>query len=86
MFRDGQEVQSIHYQLGPLTHHTTYEAEAVGVILAAELINRERAARTATIRLDNQAVIQALGGHSAKLAQYLLDFVHEACKGWLTGG
>ena len=40
----------------------------------------------ATIRLDNQAVIQALGGHSANLAQYLLDLMHKACKGWLTDG
>ena len=84
LFRDGQEVWTIRYQLGPLTCHTTYGAEVVGVILAAELINRECAAHTATIRLDNQAVIQVLGGCSAKLAQYLLDLVHKACKGWLT--
>ena len=84
LFHNGQEVRSIQYQLGPLKHHTTYETEAVGVLLAVELINRERAACTATIRLDNQAVIQALGGHSAKLAQHLLNSVHEACNEWLT--
>ena len=84
LFHDGQEVQSIRYQLGPLKCHTTYEAEVVGVLLAVELINREHAACTATIRLDNQAVIQALGGHSAKPAQHLLNSVHEACNEWLT--
>ena len=84
LFHDGQEVRSIRYQLGPLKHHTTYKVEAVGVLLAVELINRERAACTATIRLDNQAVIQALGGRSAKPAQHLLNSVHEACNEWLT--
>ena len=79
LFHDGQEVQSIQYQLDPLTHHTTYEVEVVGVLLAAELINREHAAHMATIRLDNQAIIQALGSHSAKPAQHLLNLVHEAC-------
>ena len=70
LFHNGQEVRSIRYQLGPLKRHTTYEAEVVGVLLAAELINRECTAHMATIRLDNQVVIQALGGHSAKLAQH----------------
>ena len=49
LFRDGQEIRSLRYQLGPLTHHATYEAEVVGVLLAAELIRKERAVHTATI-------------------------------------
>ena len=65
MFCDGQEATSLRYQLSLLTWHTTYDAEVVGVLLALELIRRESAAHSATIRLDNQAVIQALGGHSA---------------------
>ena len=43
LFRDGQEIQSLRYQLGLLTRHTTYEAEVVGVLLVAELICKERA-------------------------------------------
>ena len=54
-------------------------------MLALELIHRESAARSATIRLDNQAVIQALGGRSTKPAQALLNLIHEGCAGWLTG-
>ena len=68
LFRDGQEIRSLRYQLGPLMCHTTYEAEVVGVLLVAELIRKEHAVHTATIRLDNQAVVQALGGRSAKPA------------------
>ena len=49
MFWNGQEVKSIHYLLGPLTHHTTYEAEVVGVLLALELIHRECSTLSTTI-------------------------------------
>ena len=84
IFRNGQKVESIHYLLGPLMHHTTYEAEVVGVLLALELIHREHSASSATIRLDNQAVIQALGGRHAKPVQALLNLVHEGSNDWLT--
>ena len=84
LFCDSQEIRSLRYQLCPLTHHTTYEAEVVGILLVAELIRKERAVHTATIRLNSQAVVQVLGGHSAKLAQSLLNSVHEACHEWLT--
>ena len=85
LFWDGHEAKSIRYRLSPLTWHTTYEAEAVGVLLAVELVRRECGVRSATIRLDNQAVMQALGGCSAKLAQALLNLVHEGCGDWLDG-
>ena len=84
LFHDSQEIQSLRYQLGPLMHHTTYEAEVVGVLLVAELICKERVVHTATIRLNSQAVVQALGSHSTKPAQSLLNSVHEACHEWLT--
>ena len=48
LFRDGQEIRLLWYQLGPLMRHTTYEAEVVGVLLVAELICKERAAHIAT--------------------------------------
>ena len=49
-----------------------------------ELIHREHSISSATIRLDNQAVIQALGSRSAKPAQALLNLVHEGSNDWLT--
>ena len=33
LFRDGQEAKSLRYQLGPLTWHTTYNAEVVRYII-----------------------------------------------------
>ena len=84
VFRDGQEVKSVCYLLGPLTCHTTYEAEVVSVLLARELIHRKCSALSTTIRLDNQAIIQALGGRSTKPAQALLNLVHEGSSDWLT--
>jgi hypothetical protein len=27
---------TLHYHLGPLTHHTTYDAEAIGMILVSQ--------------------------------------------------
>ena len=87
LFRDGHESKSICYQLGPLMQHTTYEVEVVGVLLAVELVCREHGVRLATICLDNQAVVQALGGRSAKPAQALLNLVHEgSATGWTGTG
>ncbi|VDC04308.1 unnamed protein product [Peniophora sp. CBMAI 1063] len=52
----------LRYCLGPLTQHTVYEAEAVGIILGAHLLateEREFASEPSSISLDNQAVIRA---------------------------
>src|SRR6266481_9251049 len=51
-----QPVKILCYHLGPLTHHMMYEAEVVGVLLALQLIGKDMA----SVKLDNQAVIQAL--------------------------
>ena len=85
LFRDGLEVRAIHYQLGPLTQHMTYEAEVIGVLLVLELLRQERRVHTASIKLDNQVVIQALGVCSAKPVQSLLNMVHDACEEWTAG-
>jgi ribonuclease HI len=54
-----------------------YEAEAVGVILALELLARERGIETASIMLDNQAVIQSLSYVKPRPAQHILHRAHE---------
>ena len=82
LFRDSLEVRSVCYQLGSLTQHMTYEAEVIGVLLALELLCRECRVCTASIKLDNQAVIQVLGACSTKPAQSLLNMVRDACKEW----
>ena len=75
-------MEAIQYQLGPLTQHTTYEAEIIGVILALHLIHRDGRAGTASIRLDNQAVVQALASRKTKPAQSLLNGIHDLCDKW----
>ena len=85
LFWDGLEVRAIRYQLEPLTQHMTYKVEVIGVLLAPELPRREWRVHTASIKLDNQAVIQVLGTCSAKPAQSLLNMVHDACKEWTAG-
>lgn len=65
------------YTLGPLTEHTVYEAEAVGIILGMYLIQteeREFAAEPCSISLDNQAVIRATEhAQRAQPGHHLLD-------------
>ena len=58
----------------------------VGILLALELIHRECSASSATIRLNNQAVIQALGSCHAKPVQALLNLVHKGSNYWLSDG
>ena len=60
LYRNDQLLSSLRYCLGPLDRHTTYDAEGIGVVLALELLQRERGVRKATIRLDNQGVIQSI--------------------------
>ena len=57
LYRRGQEVKSLRYSLGSLEHHTTYEAEIVGVILALHLLLEDEEAELASIKLVNQAVV-----------------------------
>ena len=49
------------------------------MLLVLQLVREEDEADTISIRLDNQAVVRALTSHRVKLAQSLLDVVHELC-------
>jgi hypothetical protein len=77
MYKKGRYARTLRYCLGPLADHTTYEAEATGVILALELLSKERGINTAVVLLDNQAVIQALSYVKPRPAQFLLNHAHE---------
>lgn len=43
----------LRYHLGPLTKHTVFGAEAVGLLLALHMLKYEHNAPWAIIRLDN---------------------------------
>lgn len=73
LYRSLRRPKVLRYHLGPLTQHTTAEAETVGILLAAELIRRESFVTTATIALDNQAVIRSTDLIRRQPGQRIMD-------------
>ncbi|VDC03412.1 unnamed protein product [Peniophora sp. CBMAI 1063] len=72
--------RTLCYHLGPLTQHTVYEAEAIGIVLGAHLILTETVdpSRPSSISLDNQPVIRTTRQvHRAQPGHYLLDEFRE---------
>ena len=58
---DNDHSWSLSYGLGPISQHTVFEGELVGVILALELLRTVLAdTTTVMIALDNQATISAV--------------------------
>lgn len=76
LYKRGTElpIRSLQYHLGPLTQHTTYEAEAVGAILAAWIIQTqpELIRSTVSIYTDSQALIKATKSRRNGSGSYLL--------------
>ena len=72
LYVDGRQVATLCYHLGPASEHTVFEAELVGLILAAHLLRTsEEVSFPATILADNQAAIQASERPAAKSGHYL---------------
>lgn len=67
---------TLQYHLGPLTRNTTYEAEAVGVILGLQLLRSAGLPRKTTLSLDNQGVIMASATYKQRQSHYILDAIH----------
>src|SRR6266481_3458489 len=86
LYWDGQSVRTLRCYLGPLTRHTTYKAELAGILLMLELIGGSSEAVTATIKLNSQAAILALGNHRAKPAHSLIDCIREMSNEWICKG
>jgi len=75
--RDGEVKAVLWKYLGPKDRHTVFEVEAVGLVLAAELVRAEETVCTVTIGADSQAVIHASCNIKGESGQYLVDMVHE---------
>lgn len=73
LYRGQAPPRVLRYHLGPLTQHTTYEAEAVGTTLAMHLLEAERNYGKVTIRIDNQSVIQATASYKSRPSHYIID-------------
>jgi len=73
LYVDYNHIATLRFHLGDDTEHTVFEAEAVGLILAAQLLStRNEATFPATIFADNQAVIRSGARPTAKPGHYLL--------------
>ena len=71
-------IRQLH--LGSATHHTVFEAELVGVILALDILRSLPHILNAQILLDNQPVIHALKRRGVQSGQYLIDLFHSELK------
>lgn len=61
LFNSGRRIAGLRYRLGPLTEHTVFEGELVGIILGFHLARRINGARTRiNFSIDNQATIRTL--------------------------
>ena len=77
--KNGRELSSLRYHLGPETEHTVYEAEAIAVILALHMLtNLKEELTKVTIGTDNQAVLLGLRNQRSKPGHYLMDKIHDA--------
>jgi len=70
LFRDGVEHSSLRKHLRSQEHHTVFEAELLGMLLAAELIKAAGHICTAMIGVDSQAAVLATThGRGAPVSQ-----------------
>ncbi|CAG8624840.1 14744_t:CDS:2, partial [Acaulospora colombiana] len=74
MYRNGRLTKHLQYHLGPITEHTVYEGELIGILLALELLKTIRARRPKVhINLDNQAAIISTLTNRPQPAHHILD-------------
>jgi ribonuclease HI len=82
LYTNKTEKKAIRFHLGPSEHHTVYEGELVGLLLAFHLLSslRFKLRSYTVIGIDNQAAILALGNQKPHPAHYLLDLIHDAAE------
>lgn len=74
LFRSGRPPRTLKFHLGKEKEHTVFEAEEVGLILAARLLATERQLTfPISISVDNQASIQASESFHTRPGSYLAD-------------
>ncbi|OJA18739.1 hypothetical protein AZE42_12536 [Rhizopogon vesiculosus] len=77
LFRAGKAPRTLRYHLGTDKEHTVFEAEEVGLTLAAKLIAMEpNLSFPLSISVDNQASIQAGENSYTRPGSYLADCFH----------
>ncbi|KAJ3963397.1 hypothetical protein EV361DRAFT_772090, partial [Lentinula raphanica] len=74
---------TLRYQLGPLTEHTTFDAEGVGILLGIQLIERyvnNPNEKECLICLDGRSAIEALENRHPKSGQSIVESTLRAAK------
>ena len=81
IFIDKEHKATLRYHLGKATEHTVFEAEVVGLILAAQLLIRFRGAKyPASIYVVNQAAVWSCTHPVARPGHYLLTHFRKLMK------
>lgn len=82
LYRGNRIIKKLQLYIGPITEHTVYESELIGLLLALHLLSMLTCLipNTAVIGLDNQAAIKAINNQEPKQASYLLDQIHNAAE------
>ena len=78
LYRNNRRMALLRHTLGPSSQHTVYEGEATGALLATNLILKEPHARSATIFIDNRALILATKLTLPSPGHYIIDEFHKA--------
>jgi len=76
LIRRGVEKRQLRYCLGTMRRHTVYEGECVGLVLAMELLRRERDVEEVSICVDSQAAIMAAASNKRGPGHHILDEFH----------
>ena len=74
LYINGTQHESLQHHLGSEEHHTVYEAELVGLILAATLIHQINFLEEVMFATDNQVAIKAITYFHSTPGQQLIDF------------
>ena len=80
LYKGNHTIKSLCYHLSPLTEHTVYKSELIGLMLTLHLLIGLTCQLlfTVTIGINNQAAIRSLTNQKSKPVHYLLDKIHNA--------
>lgn len=70
--------RTLHFHLGPSTHHTVHEAELISMLLGLHMIKMEKKGKTSyALGVDNQAALSSLNAVKMAPGQYITDVILE---------
>ena len=74
LFTNRRKTEELQYRLGPLTEHTVFKGELIGIILGCHLTHSiNGTCNRIDFSIDNQAMIKTLDRNNPQPAQYLIN-------------